>query len=221
MITVALVPFALATGGNVIIATELYVGSTAALLLGLATTAVAAFFWFGIEHMPAQQARLAGPRRARRREDAIERENQCAPHRDPHRASRHQALLGFQFAAYLTEIFGKLSPTAKAVHTGSLLLLILTMILLMTPAPYHRLAEDGGNTTHFERVGTTFVLAALVPLALGLAGDFYVVLETALQNAQLALFGALASVGCALVLWFVVPLLARRRTSESRNRAPR
>jgi hypothetical protein len=59
------------------------------------------------------------------------------------------------------------------------------------------------------------VLAALVPLALALAGDSYVVLEKALQNAQLALFGALASVGCALVLWFVVPFLARRRTSES------
>jgi hypothetical protein len=48
MITIALVPFALATGGSVIITTDLYVGSTAALLLGLATTAVAIFFWFGV-----------------------------------------------------------------------------------------------------------------------------------------------------------------------------
>jgi hypothetical protein len=79
MTTIALLPFALATGGNVIITTDLYVGGTAALLLGLATS--------GRTHAE-QQARLAGPRRTGRREDAIERENQCAPHRDPHRACR-------------------------------------------------------------------------------------------------------------------------------------
>ena len=95
-----------------------------------------------------------------------------------------QALLGFQLAAYLTDAFGKLSATAKAVHTGCLLLLALGMILLITPACYHRLAEDGENTENFDRVGTAFVLAAFPPLALGLAGDFYVVLEKALQSAS-------------------------------------
>jgi hypothetical protein len=216
MITIALVPFALATGGNVIITTDLYVGSTAALLIGLATTAIATFFWFGIEHMRRSKRDLPG--QGEHGDDKMPLDEKISALLTETRIVLPgvQALLGFQFAAYLTEAFGKLSPTAQAVHTASLLLLTLTMILLMTPAPYHRLAEDGENTTHFERVGATFVLAALVPLALALAGDFYIVLERALQNAQLALFGALSSVGCALILWFVVPLLARRRTRASR-----
>jgi hypothetical protein len=215
MITVALVPFALATGGNVIIATELYVGGTAALLLGLATTAVAIFFWYGIGHMQRSERDLQGQGEQGDEKMPLSERISALLTETRIVLPGVQALLGFQFAAYLTEAFGKLSPTAQAVHTGSLLLLALTMILLMTPAPYHRLAENGENTTHFERVGTTFVLAALVPLALALAGDLYVVLEKALQNAQFALFGALATVGCALVLWFGVPLLARRRTRAS------
>src|SRR4051794_27205824 len=67
-----------------------------------------------------------------------------------------QALLGFQFAAYLTEPFEKLSMTAKAVHTVSLLLIALSMILLMSPAPYHRLGENGEDTEHFDRIGVRF-----------------------------------------------------------------
>jgi uncharacterized protein DUF6328 len=221
MITVALVPFAVATGGNVIIATGLYVGGKAALLLGLATTAVAAFFWFGIGHMQRSKRGLQGQGGEADEKMPLSEKINALLTETRIVLPGVQALLGFQFAAYLTEAFGKLSPTAQAVHTASLLLLAFTMILLMTPAPYHRLAEDGENTTHFERVGATFVLAALVPLSLALAGDFYVVLEEALQNAQLAFFGALASVGGALGLWFAVPLLTARRTRASRATARR
>ena len=59
-----------------------------------------------------------------------------------------QALLGFQFASYITSAFEKLSAAAKVVHTASLFLLVL----LMTPAPYHRLVGGGEDTEHFERV---------------------------------------------------------------------
>jgi hypothetical protein len=41
------------------------------------------------------------------------------------------------------------------------------------------------------------------------------VLEKALQNAQLAFFAAVATLVCALVLWFGVPLLARRRAGAA------
>src|SRR4051794_7393182 len=78
--------------------------------------------------------------------------------------------------------------------------------------PYHRLAEDGENTEHFDRVGVRFVLGALVPLGLGLAGDLYVVLEKVSGSSGLALLGALAVVVGALLLWFALPLVARRRS---------
>jgi len=121
-----------------------------------------------------------------------------------------QALLGFQFALYLTAAFEKLSPAAKVANTTSLFLLVLAMVLLMTPAPYHRLAEGGENTEHFERVTERLVLAASAPLALGVAGDVFVVTDVVLGTwAGIAI--AFACAAGMVAFWFGVPLLAARR----------
>src|SRR5512132_638848 len=61
MIITALVPFALAIGATLFIATATYLGTTAALVLGLSTAAVAAFFWFGVERMQGRKRSLHGP----------------------------------------------------------------------------------------------------------------------------------------------------------------
>ena len=74
-----------------------------------------------------------------------------------------QALLGFQLVAYLTDAFGEALRHCEDGAHGMSFLLALAMILLITPACYHRLAEDGEDTEHFDRVGTAFVLAALPP----------------------------------------------------------
>ncbi len=86
----------------------------------------------------------------------------------------------------------------------------------MTPAPYHRLVEDGEHTERFDRIGVRFVLGALVPLSLGLAGGLYVVLEKVSGRGGLALLGAAAVVVGALLLWFGLPLLARGRSGSAR-----
>ena len=105
----------------------------------------------------------------------------------------------------------------KAVHTASLFLIALSMILLMTPPPYHRLAEDGEHTERFDRVGTRFVLGALVPLSLGLAGGLYVALERVSgAGGGFALLGAAAVAAGALLLWFGVPIFTRGRSAGPR-----
>jgi hypothetical protein len=215
MIIAALIPFAIAIGATLFIATTTYLSTTAALVLGLSTTVVAAVFWFGVERMQGRKRGLRGQGEQGDEKVPLSEKINALLTEARIVLPGVQALLVFQLAAYLTDAFGKLSATAKAVHTGSLLLLALAMILLITPACYHRLVEDGENTEHFDRVGTAFVLAALPPLALGLAGDFYVVLEKALQSAQLAFVAAVATGVCTLALWFGVPLLARRRAGAA------
>jgi hypothetical protein len=121
-----------------------------------------------------------------------------------------QALLGFQLAAYLTEGFDKLSETAKIMHTAGLVCIAGAMVLLMMPAPLHRLGENGENTERFDRIGTALVLASLVPLALGLAADLYVVLEKTLHEPRLAWGGAGVFMAVAMLLWFGVPLVSRK-----------
>ena len=63
--------------------------------------------------------------------------------------------------AYPAKAFEKLSPVAKVVHTASVLLIALSMILLVAPAPYRRVAQDGEHTERFDRVGVRFVFNAL------------------------------------------------------------
>jgi len=179
MIRAVLVPFALAIGANVTMTVEVHLGRALAALLGVATTCAAAWFWFGLGTM--QRNRQARPPASQGKEgdETLPLKEKVTELLTESRIVLPgvQALLGFQFAAYLTDTFEKLSATAKAVHTISLLLIALTMILLMSPAPYHRLAENGEHTARFETIGERFILCALVPLAFGLAGDFYVVLD--------------------------------------------
>ncbi len=116
-----------------------------------------------------------------------------------------QALLGFQFATMLVEGFDKLPASSKYVHLASLGLIALTTILLITPAAYHRIVEQGENTEHFHRFGSRFVLAAAVPLALGICGDFFVVIRKVTESAAYGLIGASAALVFFYGLWFALP----------------
>ena len=88
-----------------------------------------------------------------------------------------QALFGFQLIAVLTESFERLPDLSKYIHLASLGFIAVTVVLLMTPAAYHRIVEEGEETEHFHRFATRMVVASLVPLALGIAGGVYVVVQ--------------------------------------------
>jgi Family of unknown function (DUF6328) len=215
MITSALVPFALALGANVFIATERPFGTGAALTLGLATGASALLAWFGPELVRASS----------RRRDAVMRGSPTQDQGGERTSLKEkinylltesriilpgaQALLGFQFAAFLTDAFEKLPQASKLAHTASLLLIAAAVILLMTPAPYHRIVYGGEDTEAFDRIATRLVLGAMVPLGLGLAGELYVVLAK-IADARSAVIAACVAALAFLGLWFGYPLLARR-----------
>ncbi len=205
MALLALVPFALALGMNFSAVLARQVGLFAACGIGVAVAAAALSCWFG----PAlARHRSSNPKG----DEMVSTKDRITELLTEARIVLPgvQALLGFQFASYLTTAFEKLPPAAKMANTTSLFLLVLAMVLLMTPAPYHRLAEGGENTEHFERVTEQLVLAALAVLAFGVAGDMFVVTSVVLgtwAGAAVALACAAGMVG----LWFGVPLLAAQR----------
>jgi Family of unknown function (DUF6328) len=98
-----------------------------------------------------------------------------------------------------------------------MLLVTLSVVLLMAPAAYHRIASAGEDTPDMHRVGSVLVTAATVPLALGLACEVYVVIA---KIAESSIAGRVAALlcGCALIgLWHVYPLAAafiRNRTDK-------
>jgi hypothetical protein len=113
-----------------------------------------------------------------------------------------QALLGFQFATILMDGFDKLPESSKYVHFASLSMVGLSITFLMTPAAYHRIVERGEETEHFHRFSSRMLLAAMVPLALGISGDLFVVARKITESAALASAVSMLMIAIFFGLWF-------------------
>jgi hypothetical protein len=123
-----------------------------------------------------------------------------------------QALFGFQLAIVLTRAFEQLPTVSIVVHAVSLFLVALAVMMLMAPAPYHRIVYAGEDTEDMYRVGSALVTAATLPLGLGLAGDVYVVIAKISGSLAVGSFtGGLAFV-LLIGLWYLYPIIVARRS---------
>ena len=127
-----------------------------------------------------------------------------------------QALLGFQLATMLMEGFDKLPQSSKYVHVASLILMGLCVILLMTPAAYHRMVERGEDTESFHSLASALLLVVMIPLPLGICGDLFVVLRKVTGSISISVGSALLILMFSYGLWFGFP--AYRRTQIATGR---
>jgi hypothetical protein len=110
----------------------------------------------------------------------------------------------------LTESFERLPASSKLLHGLALGCVAVSIILLMTPAAYHRIVYAGEDTPEFLRIGGALVAAATVPLALGLVGDAYVVFTKITDSATFGTAAALLVLVLLAGLWYAYPAAARR-----------
>ena len=128
-----------------------------------------------------------------------------------------QALLGFELITMLMEEFDKLPPSSKYVHLISLALMGLTVILLMAPAAYHRIVEQGEDTEHFHNVASRLLLIAMIPLPMGICGDLFVVIRKVTESTVSGIIGAAGALVLFYGLWF--GFTAYRRSQIRANAA--
>ncbi len=122
-----------------------------------------------------------------------------------------QALLGFQFTTVLMEGFAALPSEARHVHVFATLLNAIAVILLVTPAAWHRIVEQGEESERFHRFASRFVVAALPPLGISMCAELYVVLSKVLGRQSVAIGAASAMLVVMFGLWFGFTLAARAR----------
>ncbi|MDB5822888.1 MAG: hypothetical protein JWR21_1592 [Herminiimonas sp.] len=120
-----------------------------------------------------------------------------------------QALFGFQTMAVFNNRFETVPEGAKVAYLIALALLVIAMGLLMSPAAYHRLAERGRVSRQMINLSSTFITSSMLPLALALAIDVYVVASTVLDNHVLGLAGAIATCVFLAGFWYVFPLMRK------------
>ena len=89
---------------------------------------------------------------------------------------------------------------------------------LMTPAARHRLVEGGEDTEAFHRFASRQLLAAMVPLALGIAAEFAVVVRRITDSVAVAAAGAVLAGLLFFGFWFGVSAWARVRAAAGRGR---
>ncbi|MBD0327442.1 MAG: hypothetical protein ICV68_13480 [Pyrinomonadaceae bacterium] len=221
----ALLPFALALGMDIYVSMEQTTAQSLALAAGLFATVVALFFWYGLEFI--RKGRREPEIREKRAMDEKENEQDEAQGTELTDKIKHvltearvvlpgaQALLGFQFVTTLMEAFEKLPLSLRYVHLASLMMVALSIVLLITPAAYHRIVEKGEETEHFHRFASRILIAAMIPLALGVTGDFFVVVNKITQSTTAAIISAALALLFFYGFWFGLTLYRRSRQQST------
>src|SRR5258706_10461001 len=127
-----------------------------------------------------------------------------------------QALLGFQLVAAFSFGFDRISLLFKYMHIISLLLVSISVILLLIPPAFHRIAEHGQDTHRLHVLTTKVIMYAMASLGLGLSVDLFVVVSVILQSVTV---GAIVSVGIAflcVLFWYIYPLSNRVSRIENK-----
>jgi hypothetical protein len=122
-----------------------------------------------------------------------------------------QGLFGFQLIAVFSEGFHRrLQGYEQDLHLLAIALIGIAIALIMTPAATHRQLDPCVVTRGFIDLGTKLLLSSLLPLALGLCLDFYLVARVIVGGVEVAWLAVLL-LAVFVGLWWLLPRWFRRR----------
>jgi hypothetical protein len=123
-----------------------------------------------------------------------------------------QALFGFQLMATFNPNFKTLlSQNLQNLHLVALVCVALSVMLVLTPAAYHRQAESGKVSRYFADLASRFLSLGMVPLMFGIVLDVFVISFLVTQSRATALITSVALLVGFVSLWFIFPRFCRRR----------
>jgi len=216
MLAIALFPFAIGLGVDVYTVGHVVYSESLGILVGLVTAAFALGLWYLFSAMKRKVVAMPDEEKPtsleRRIKEVLIEARLILP--------GAQAMLGFQVAGTLSEGFESLPPVSKWIHLMSLLSIAVTIILLMAPAAYHRIALNGEDNEQFCRLASRFVIVAMVWLGLGVSGELFVVAQKSTQSTVTATVLATAMLAFFYGAWFGYSYAKRRtNTKELRDAA--
>jgi hypothetical protein len=224
VMSVALLPFAVGLGIEVYVITRTILHGTASILLGGGILLLALFLWYIFEwmhrHSRKEQHDMANATHgtARQRTEITNKIRHVLTEARMVLPGG-QTLLGFQFITMLMDQFEKLPQSSQYIHLACLLCTAVSIVLLMTPAAYHRLVERGEETAEFHRFASRVLLLAMMPLAISVCGDLFVVLRKVTNDLVLSITVAVGMLALFYGLWFGYTLFHRARLQGANARS--
>ena len=91
------------------------------------------------------------------------------------------------------------------------MLVVISIAAVMAPATIHREAEPNEVSDRFLRVSSRLLLMGMVPLALGICADLFIVGDLVFHSLRWASVISFVAVLLFAALWFIYPLLYRRK----------
>ncbi|HXI22496.1 MAG TPA: DUF6328 family protein [Pyrinomonadaceae bacterium] len=180
----ALVPFLLALAIELYVSTARILGASIGLMEGafVGLAGLALWYGLGIAARSTRKARGIEKEKEEEKEDGKVHAQRTSLKDKIDQALTEarvvlpgaQALLGFQLVTIFMDGFDKLPNSSKYIHMISLTLMAVTMVFLMTPAAFHRIAAKGEESERVQAVASWFLIAAMTTLPLGIAGDVYI-----------------------------------------------
>ena len=211
-----LLPFIASLGLTLYIVFDRVYGGLAGTAVGIASGVLAGFLWFGLAGLIGKHKRQimteapAETPLSTKIEQMLTEARVIIP--------GGQALLGFQFVATLTKAFAQLPGSVQMVHCAGLCAVALAVLVLMTPAAVHRIAFHGEDDEDFFRIGSRLVMAAPLPLAVGIAADVFVVYYKVSESSTAAVSAGILALLVLLWFWYGYPLWRSRSVTERQPR---
>jgi len=91
------------------------------------------------------------------------------------------------------------------LHVAAMFLTLVALLMLLTPAAYHRQAESGWVSQGFVNLSSRLITGATPLFALGMTIDFYLLVRAVNEDTSVAVALALAILAVTLVLWYAIP----------------
>jgi putative flippase GtrA len=124
-----------------------------------------------------------------------------------------QVLFGFLLSLPFTTRFVKLGPSQRELYEASLILAALSIALLVAPVAYHRWVFRMHEKDLLLRIANLMALAGLATVALAICSSVLLVLSFVAVGWVASLMVAI-TVAVFAGLWFVLPILSRRRAPD-------
>ncbi len=214
----ALPPFALGMASSLYVAGERIGGLGIGVGAGVLTLCAALFLWYGLElalrsrdkkgltSMKGQQEQRKATPLDKKIDRAFTETRIVLP--------GAQVLLGFQCLIILMRSFDTLPEGLRTLHMASFASVALSTILLMAPAAYHRIVEEGEDGERVHEFTSMMLLLSMGFLGVGISGDTTVVVARVTESLLPAIICGIIVLSISLGLWFGFMLLRRRTIKE-------
>ena len=130
-----------------------------------------------------------------------------------------QALFGFQLIAVFNDGFKALNSAWQYTHLAAISLVTAAVVLIMTPAAYHRIAERGMVSRRFSELGSKLIAVAMIPFAIGMSLDLMLITNIVTGSKAAASVALVVALATFVTAWFVFPFSARRYRGRHARRA--